>query len=208
MRTFLAALVMGGAAVAPAWADPDVHTVTLPDGTTLTTISDTNSQLWGPSSNQRVLVQCRPECAVVESEVNSFNFLQGIWNAVGEAARRPTRINNTTATNVANGSSSESGASAYQHQRAEGGEADVGVRVSNENDLRGYASAEAGAFQVQGQAQGQLQGQLQGQGQEQVANGGQGGSGGNGGAGGNGNNAQCGNGQQNGNGNGQGCDDD
>lgn len=205
MKTTLAATALLLGAVAPAWADPDVHTVTLPDGSSVTTISDTNSQLWGPSSNQRVLVRCNPACEVVESEVNSFNFLQGIWNAVGEAARRPTRINNTTATNVANGSSSESGASAYQHQRAEADGAEVSVR--NENELRGYSSANANAAQAQGQLQGQAQGQLQeqgqSQGQEQSAsgaaggNGGAGGSGGNGG--GNGNNAQC--------GNGQGCDD-
>lgn len=42
MKTLLASAAALSMIVTPAWADPDVHTVTLPDGSTLTTVSDTN----------------------------------------------------------------------------------------------------------------------------------------------------------------------
>lgn len=196
----------------PAFADPDVHEVKLPDGSTLVTVSDTNSQLWGPSSNQRALVRCAPACEVVDSSTTSFNFLQGVWGAVGEAARRPTRINNATSTNVSNGNANSNLA-----EGGAGGESlnAIGVRtdVSNGNRVDVSQGQVASANAAQGQAQGQLQGQSAsggagGSGGEGGnGQGGTGGTGGNGGNGGSGsNNAACGNGQQGGgNGNGQGC---
>ena len=204
-------LVLAAACIAtPALADPDTHTVTLPDGSTLVTISDTNSQLWGPSSNVRAVVVCSPECAVVETQFTSFNFMSGVWGAVGEAARRPTRINTHTSTSVSNGSASLSeGGDAAARSDADAdanagalaaNSTQIGIRLRNTNDNDN--SAGAVAIQAQQQGQGQI---------ASGGNGGNGGSGGvgNGGAGGQGgqggNNAQCGNGQGRNNNNGQGC---
>lgn len=203
LRIGFGAAALMAVAIAPAFADPDVHTVTLPDGSTITTVSDTNSQLWGPSSNQRALVFCRADgpCGVLDSEVTSFNFLSGIWNAIGQAAHRPTRINNATTTNAA--SSSEG-----NNVRTGDMETDLRLRLDNSSDsesrggaayadggvvtarLSAEADANANAQQLQGQAQGQIQTQ------EQTA---QGGGNGNGGNNPNGNGGNC---------PGNSCDDD
>lgn len=166
-------------AATPAWADPDTHQVTLPDGRIVVTITDPNSQLVAPSTTLRVVVECDAgptNCTVVSTNVVSSALLSGLFNnAVGDALRRPHRTNINNGNANSNSSASNSAASAAS-----------------------AAAASAEQSQDQQQGQGQIQLQLQGQTQEQGQGGGDGdGDGGNGNCGvnggdGNGNGNTCG----------------